>query len=475
MKKVKRIHFVGIKGVGLTPQAIIAKEAGVKVSGSDVADHFITDGALKQVGITPLVGFSPEHIAPDIELVITTGAHGGYSNVEVVRAKELGIPVMTKGEAVGAFMQGGIVGKSFQGIAVAGSHGKTTTTSLLTTILAANKLDPSYIVGTGSFGDRLPGHLGKGKYFVAESDEYATEPQTNKKAQLLWEFPQIALITNIELDHPDIYESVEAVTSVFIEFTNNVGKNGVIVGCGDDPQVRTVLQKAKRRTISYGFSPQNDYVLSSVHVSGDQTFFHVSAFGTDLGEFRIVLTGEHNALNALGAIIVALEVGLPLEKIKAALTTFTGSKRRLEFRGYLPTGAWVFDDYAHHPTEIKQTLHALRSRFPKEQLICIFQPHTYSRTKRLFEDFVRAFSDCDRVVLTDIFASARESSDPAISSRLLAERLASVIKQVDYLSTLAEVEAFVKENRFRKNTVLVFMGAGDIYTVIDRLSLQQTV
>jgi UDP-N-acetylmuramate--alanine ligase len=475
MKKIKRIHFVGIKGVGLTPLAIIAKEAGISVSGSDVAQTFITDYALEKVGIVPFVGFSPDHVTQDSELVITTGAHGGYSNVEVVRAKELGIPVMTKGEAVGAFMQGTMLGKSLQGIAVAGSHGKTTTTSLLTTILVANKLDPSYVVGTGSFGGRLPGHLGKGKYFIAESDEYATEPNTNKKAQLLWEFPHIALITNIELDHPDIYPSVEDVTAVFHEFAHNIDKDGVIIGCGDDSQVRNVLQKTDRRTISYGFSPQNDYVLSRVHVSGGQTFFRVSAFKTDMGEFRILLTGEHNALNALGATIAALEIGLPLEKIKKALTEFTGSKRRLEFKGYLPSGAAVFDDYAHHPTEIKQTLHALRLRFPKEQLICLFQPHTYSRTKRLFDDFANAFTDSDQVVLTDIFASAREEQDPTVSSNVLAQRLAASVKQVSYLPTLSDVEDFVKKNRFRANTVLVFMGAGDIYTVIDTLSLQSSL
>lgn len=475
MKKIKHIHFVGIKGVGLTPLAIIAKEAGIKVTGSDVPESFITDEALHKAGIEPFAGFSPDHITSDIELVITTGAHGGYTNVEVVTAKELGINVMTKGEAVGAFMDGALLGRKFEGIAVAGSHGKTTTTSLLATLLLENKLDPSYVVGTGSFGQRLPGHLGKGKYFIAESDEYATEPNSNKKAQLLWEYPAYALFTNIELDHTDLYPSLEAVTDVFAEFVTQVRPNGLIIGCGDDAQVRKVLHGTEHKTVTYGFSPQNNYVLERVHISGQQTFFHLFAYGTDLGEFRIMLTGEHNALNAAGAAILALEIGLPLEKVKQALGKFSGSKRRLEFKGFLTTGASVFDDYAHHPTEIKQTLHALRLRFPRERLVCLFQPHTYSRTKALFDDFSRAFSDCDQVVLTDIFASAREKADPSVSSKLLADALSRNVKEVSFLPGLSDITAFVKEAKFRSNTVLVFMGAGDIYKVIDSLDLQQAL
>ncbi len=471
MSKIKRIHFVGIKGVGVTPLAIIAKEAGITVTGSDVGEEFITDKALSQVGIVPLVGFSPEHIGEGIDLVITTGAHGGYDNVEVKEAKKRGIPVLTKGEAVGAFMDGAILGKQFKGIAIAGSHGKTTTSSMMVTILKELGMDPSYIVGTGSIGKvSLPGHLGKGKYFIAEADEYATEPQYDKTAQFLWQKPTIALFTNIELDHPDIYPSVESVVEVFKQFVEKTPQDGTIIGCGDDLHVYKLLRSVDRKTISYGFSPKNDYVLSHLHVSGGQIFFRVEAGGMDLGEFRLQVTGEHNALNGLGACIIALELGLPLEKIKQALSTFTGAKRRLELRGTLESGAIVFDDYAHHPTEIQKTLHGLRQRFPKEKIVCIFQPHTYSRTKTLFPEFMRAFSDSDEVIITDIYASLREVPDPTINAKMFVEELAKHERNVLYLPKADDVVEYVKKNRFKENTVLVFMGAGDIYKAIDSLS-----
>lgn len=472
MKKVKSIHFVGIKGVGLTPLAIIARQAGILVTGSDIGEEFITDKALSEVGIVPQVGFSPDHLPENVDLVITTGAHGGYDNVEVKEARDREIPVLTKGEAVGAFMEGSVIGKEFKGIAVAGSHGKTTTTSMLVTILKELGSDPSYVVGTGSIGKvSLPGHLGKGKYFIAESDEYATEPQYDKTAQLLWQHPTIELITNIELDHPDIYNSVEDVVRVFQTFIGQLPDDGTVVGCGDDPRVYSLLKETTKKSITYGFSPKNQYVISRFHVSGGQTFFRVESGGVDLGEFRLQVTGEHNALNALGACIVSLEAGLQLEKIKHALSTFTGAKRRLEYKGQLESGAYVFDDYAHHPTEIQKTMHGLRQRYPKEQIICVFQPHTYSRTKTLFNDFMRSFSDCDKTIITDIYASLREAIDPSVSSQQFVSELSKQQKDVLYLATLSDVIEYVKKNRFKENTVLIFMGAGDIYKAIDSLPI----
>lgn len=472
MKKVKSIHFVGIKGVGLTPLAVIAKEAGIEVTGSDIADEFITDATLKKVGITPLIGFAKEHVGK-AELVITTGAHGGYDNIEVIHAKELGISVLTRAEAVGEFMKGEILGRNFQGISIAGSHGKTTTTAMLVTLLQKSGIDASYLVGTSDIGGvELPGHLGKAAYFVAEADEYATEPKHNHKAAFLWQSPSIILFTNIELDHTDIYKDVEAVEAVFTQFAETLPENGVLIGCGDDERVYRILKKISAKTVSYGLSPKNDYVLERVHVSGDQTFFHITAFGTDLGEFMVRVTGEHNALNATGAVVASLEVGLPLEKIKKSLATFSGTKRRLEYRGQLQTGAYVFDDYAHHPTEIKKTLQSLRQRYVKEQIICIFQPHTYSRTKTLYDDFLRAFSGANKTIITDIYASLREEKDPSITAKKLAEDVARQEKDVLYIPTASDVVEYLGKEKFSSRTVIVFMGAGDIYKAIDSLNFQ---
>src|SRR5579863_7617328 len=240
MKK-KKIHFVGIKGTNMTPLAIIAKEAGFEVSGSDVEQEFITDAALKKTGIKPLVGFSSEHIT-DQNLVITTGAHGGFDNVEVVTAKTKNIPVMSAGEATGEFMKGTLFKKKFVGISVAGTHGKTTTTAIIATMFAENKFDPSYIIGTGNVGSiGLPGHFGTGRYFVAEADEYATEPVHDKRARFLWQHPMFAVITNIEHDHPDIYPTITAVREAFLSFAKKLPAKGSLIACGDDPQIKMLL------------------------------------------------------------------------------------------------------------------------------------------------------------------------------------------------------------------------------------------
>ncbi|MBI5044699.1 MAG: UDP-N-acetylmuramate--L-alanine ligase [Candidatus Levybacteria bacterium] len=472
MKKVRSIHFVGIKGVGLTPLAIIAKQAGISVTGSDVSEEFITSKTLEECGITIYNGFSPDHVSPTIDLVITTGAHDGLQNVEVLEAIKQRIPVMTKGQAVGEFMKGEIVGRSFSGIAIAGSHGKTTTTAMLTMLLQSNGLDPTYTVGTGSLGDGIPpGHLGKGKYFVAESDEYATDPQTDHKPQFMWLKPEIIVLTNIEHDHPDLYPTIEDVEMAFSNFSTNITPNGFIIGNGDDARVAKILARHIGKGISFGFSEKNDYVLHRIHTSGSQTFFHVRSKGTELGEFRLSVAGQHNAMNALAAAIVGLEVGLSLEKVKKGLSEFKGSKRRLEFKGQLITGAYVFDDYAHHPTEIKATLRALRDSYPKHSLVAIFQPHTYSRTKAFIEDFVTCFDEAESVMLVDIFSSAREQKDDTVNSELLAKKISLRHPSSIFVPDMNLLPSILSHQRLRDNVVVVVMGAGNIYKIIDNLPL----
>ncbi|HVA96428.1 MAG TPA: UDP-N-acetylmuramate--L-alanine ligase [Candidatus Acidoferrales bacterium] len=468
MKK-KKVHFVGIKGTNMTPLAIIAKEAGFDVTGSDVDQEFITDAALKKAGIVPMVGFSSDHIT-DQTFVITTGAHGGYDNVEVQSAKMKHIPVMSAGEATGQFMSGSLFDKKFIGISVAGTHGKTTTTAMIATMLSENKLDPSYIIGTGNVGSLgAPGHYGKGRYFVSEADEYATEPNYDKRARFLWQHPTFTIITNIEHDHPDIYPTISAIREAFVTFAQKLPDKGLLIVCGDDPEVKQLLQGYEGRAMTYGFGKGNDYVLDRVTVSGEQTFFWVKSQGVPLGEFVIRVPGEHNALNALAAVILGLEIGLSIEKIRKGLLAYQGSKRRLEFIGDLRTGAKVYDDYAHHPTEIKTTLQTIRTQYPKKKIICIFQPHTYSRTKQLFNEFTTAFGSVDQVILTDIFASAREEVDPEVSSKHLAFALSNRHKSVLYLPSLTDVVQYISENKLRTDTILVTMGAGNVYTIHSEL------
>lgn len=469
MNKKMRIHFVGIKGVGQTALAIIAKEAGFVVTGSDIDEDFITDTPLKKAGITPYIGFSESHIG-DCDLVITTGAHGGYDNVEVKEAKRKNIKVITKGEAVGLFMKGEIFKKKFEGISVAGSHGKTTLTAMIATILKAKKLDPSFVVGTGeipSLGN--PGHFGRGKYFVAEADEYATEPNHNKTPQFLWQFPKIAVFTNIELDHPDLYKDVNEVREAFLEFSGNIDPKGVLVCCGDDEQIKLLLKDYKGRRITYGQSPSCDYFIDRVSVSGTNTFFWIKSKGISLGEFSLRVPGKHNALNALGALVVALELGLPLEWVKEGLSSFSGTKRRLEYVGELDSGAIVYDDYAHHPTEIRSTLKAIRDSMPKSKIVCIFQPHTYSRTKELFDQFSSSFTDADSVIFTNIFSSQREAEDKSVSSEMLASKAKTFNKDVLFLPSIQDVVEYLGQKQFGRDTVVVTMGAGDVYKVSEGL------
>ncbi len=469
------VHFVGIKGVGMTPLAIIAKEAGFEVTGSDIGEEFITDEALKNAGIVPTTGFSKENIlSPD--LVIITGAHGGMDNPEAIAAKEKNIKVITQGEAVGIFMKGDIFGKNFTGVSVAGTHGKTTTTAMIATILKENQVDPSFIIGTGDVGTLgAPGHLGQGKYFIAEADEYATEPKHNRKPKFLWQNPKFIVLTNIEFDHPDIYESLDAIRNAYLSFAMQMSKDGELIACGDDPEIKKLLKEytvsgENKRVITYGFNVDNDYILEKVHISGEHMFFSVSSRDTVLSDFMLKVVGEHNALNALAAIVLSLETGLRIDKIKKGLLSFTGSKRRLEYMGELATGAKVYDDYAHHPTEIKKTLEALKSQYPNKKIVAIFQPHTYSRTKKLFDEFISSFQVVDAVILSEIYPSLREAPDLSVSSLLLSDRIKDQHKDVIYRKTIADVVKYINEKRFRSDTVLVTMGAGDIYKIHKELN-----
>ena len=450
--KIRSIHFVGIKGVGMTPLAIIAKEAGIKVTGSDIADEFITDIQLQKAGINPLVGFSETHVG-NVDLVITTGAHGGFNNPEVLEARRKNIKVIAQGEAVGLFMNGEIFGRKFTGISVTGTHGKTTTTAMIATVLKACGKDPSYLIGTASaLSLGAAGHFGKGEYFIAEADEYMTEPNFDKTIKHMWQHPKIAVLTNIEYDHPDVYSSLDDVRNGFVKFANQLPQDGVLITCGDDPQVQKLLLEYKGRKITYGSSEKNDFVVEKT-----------------LKDLELSVFGQHNKLNALAAFIVGIEVGLSNEQIIQGLMQFKGSKRRAEYVGTLESGALVYDDYAHHPTEIQKTLKAFKDKFPDKKIICIFQPHTYSRTKSLFEQFSNSFNDVNSVILTNIYSSLREKPDPTVSIDVLADKIRSKGGNALFLPKLSDVVEYVRSQSFGEDVVLITMGAGDIYKINQKL------
>ncbi len=466
-KKIKKIHFVGIKGAGMTPLALIAKEAGFKVSGSDVSEDFITANALSDAGITNIKEFSKENVE-GADLVITTAAHGGFENPEVMEAKERKIPVLTQAQALGVFQKGEIFDKTFEGIAVSGSHGKTTTTAMIATILKEGGLDPSYSIGTGEIPTlHGPGHFGTGKFFVCEADEYILF----NSPKFLFLNPKIIVVTNIDFDHPDVYSSITQIEEAFLKFAERLPEDGVLIACGDGGNNRKFLDKYQGRKITFGISPQNDYRLEKINYSDGKTFFWVKYGDSYLGEFSINVFGEQNALDALASIIAAMETGLPLDKIKKGLSVFSGSKRRSEFIEKLPSGALLYDDYAHHPREITTTLKAFKKNFPKSKIVPIFQPHMYSRTRQLFDDFVVSFDLADEIIITEIFPSFREEKDENFSSKLLSDAINRRRGNVAvFQKQLSDVVKYLNTNQPDSRTILITMGAGDIYKIHGELT-----
>lgn len=450
----------------MAPLAIIAKEAGLTVSGSDVADTFITDESLREKNIPVLVGFTRSHVN-NADLVITTGAHGGYDNDEVQEAKKRGINILTQGQAVGEFMKGELFGRSYSGISVSGTHGKTTTTAMIATLLSVAGKDPSWVIGTSSIPSLgVSGHFGKGAYFIAEADEYANEPTYDKTPKMLLQHPKIAVITTVEHDHPDVYPTLQSTYDAFVRFANLVA-DGILVACGDDLGVLEVLKKYPKQALTYGFSKENLYQITDVDTTTEGSVWTVVSKDTS-ATLRTTLSGEHTIRNATAAYIVGLHCGIKAGDIATGLLAFTGTKRRMEYIGQLPFGALLYDDYAHHPTEIQKTLTALREKYPKKKIVCIFQPHTYSRTKLLFDQFIYSLAIADEVVLTDIYASKRESFDATVSSEMLAVQLTRKTTAV-LAKKLSDVIKYVNKRHLGDDTVVITMGAGDIYQIANIL------
>lgn len=418
LKQSKRIYFVGIKGVAMAALAIWAKEAGKIVVGSDVGEEFPTDEELKKAEIDVHEGFDVTHlVAFKPDLVIYTGAHSGRDNPQVLEAMKRAVSSVPHGKALGMAMEGK------RQISVAGSHGKTTTSAMVSTILSQAGLDPSYAVGCGSIrGLGAAGHFGKGDWFIAEADEYVTDPGHDMTPRFLWQKPDELVVTNIDYDHPDVYPDLAAVQQAFV-----------------------TLQRQSKLTIINADDP-----ISSVLAGGE----NVMTFGIseELSELHLQVVGRHNMLNAAAAATACRTIGIAWEDIKRGLERFGGTKRRLEKLGEV-RGALIYDDYAHHPKEIDATIAALRVLYPDRRLIVVFQPHMYSRTKALLIDFSHALKKADVALVTDIYASAREIQ----AEQGFAKRLGGL-----YAPTRKDVTEWLTKE-LKEGDVVVFMGAGDIY------------
>ncbi len=453
----KKAYLIGIKGVGMTSLAVYLKESGYQILGSDIEDFFPTDNILQDYNIHVIKGFSKENINEKYDMVIVTGAHGGLTNPEVVKAKKLNIPVYTQGEFLGKILS------KKKGISIAGCHGKTTTSSLVAFIFTKAGLDPSYIIGTPEINGLGPaGHFGAGEYFIAEADEYLSCPFKCRKSKFLWQKPKIIIITNIDYDHPDAFSSLDDIKKVFIEFINNLPDDGLLVACIDDPNLAQILPFLDKQVISYGFSSRADYQIDKYYFGEGINFFQVSyQKKVNLGSFAIKIAGKHNMLNALASSIVANYIGIDWYKIKKYLSQFTGSKRRFEKISQI-NKILLYDDYAHHPKEIESTITGFRQWFPHKKIFIIFQPHTYSRTKALLKQFSNAFIQADLVLIPDIFASAREKDDCSITSEKLVKEINARKKNALYLKN-KEMMLNLLRKKLTGDDLIVTMGAGDIY------------
>lgn len=441
---LKRIHFVGIGGAGMSAIAKILAEKGYMVSGSDLQESEVIT-KLRDLGAKIVIGQCAENVVGAEAIVVSTAI--AADNPEVVAARQHQIKIFHRSDIVAYLLNNAF------GIAVAGAHGKTTTTSMLGVALDHAGLEPSIIIGGEVEYLGSNAKLGQGKYLVAEADE--------SDGSFLKLRPQIAVVTNIENDHMDHYGTMENILKAFREFLHYLPQeDGLAVLCFDNANIRSIAGALGRRYISYAVDHEADYQASAIATNGAATSFDVVLHGENLGRIQLGVPGRHNVLNALATVVVCRQLGLSIEEINAAFACFTGAKRRFQTKGNV-NGVWVVDDYAHHPTEIGVTLAAARQTKPK-RLICVFQPHRYSRTKLLAQEFGRCFGEADILVLTDIY-SAGEEPLAGISGRTILEKVEAYTgKEVTYIEHRSDVAAYLKSIA-QTGDLIITMGAGDIY------------
>ncbi|HYI95129.1 MAG TPA: UDP-N-acetylmuramate--L-alanine ligase [Bryobacteraceae bacterium] len=448
--KPQQLHFTGIGGIGMSGIAEILLNLGYQITGSDVKLSPITD-RLESLGARIYEGHSADNVQGAKALVVTSAVDG--SNPELIEARRLGIPVIPRGELLAELM------RLKYGIAVAGSHGKTTTTSMTATILAHAGLDPTVVVGgrVNTMGGSNA-RLGKGNFLVVESDE--------SDGSFLNLSPILAIVTNVDREHLDHYKDIEQIRSAFTQFVNGVPFYGAAIMCLDDENIQQILPDVKRRVITYGRGAQAMIAITQSSCGHLSSTFRLRMGDRDLGEFLVAVPGAHNILNATAAIAIGLELEIPIDVIREGLGKFSGVDRRFQQRGEAK-GVTVIDDYGHHPTEIRATLAAARD-CSFNRIHAIFQPHRYTRTMHLMDDFARAFHAADHVYLLDIYA-ASEKPIVGVTSQALAEKMASFgHRSVVYAGTVEAAVQAVAANAVEGDVVLT-LGAGNVWQAGDRL------
>jgi UDP-N-acetylmuramate--alanine ligase len=445
--RFRKVHFVGVGGIGMSGIAELLFNMGFQVTGSDIRESENTR-RLKNLGIKVSIPHHKDNVG-DADVVVYTSALA-KDNVELKAARERKIPISRRAEMLAELMR-----MKFS-IAVAGTHGKSTTTSLIASILKESELDPTVIVGGILRSTGNNARLGESQYLVAEADE--------SDRSFLKLFPTVAVITNIDTDHLDVYKDLDDIKDTFSKFANSVPFYGAVHLSMDDAVSLSIRTEIERKVLTFGLSPNADVKGLNVRREGFFHCFDVVTNGDRIENIRVNLPGKHNVLNAIAACSVALELGIEREKIKEGISKCTGIARRFEKRG-AEKGILVIDDYAHHPREIEATLAGARAGW-EGRIIAVFQPHLYSRTILLKKDFGKAFFEADKVIITDIYRS-REEPIPGVSGEIIKEQCRNFgHKDVEYIQDKKEIPKFLVP-KLRKNDMVILLGAGNIYEIAD--------
>jgi len=448
-KKIRRIHFVGIGGVGMSGIAEVLHNLGYQVSGSDLktSEHTIR---LRELGVAVWIGHDAAHVR-GADVVVRSSAVPP-ENPEILAAKVHSIPVIQRAEMLAELM------RMKYGVAVAGTHGKTTTTSMVATVLAKAGLDPTMVIGGRLDALGSNAKLGRGEFMVAEADE--------SDGSFLKLTPTIAVVTTIDAEHLDYYRDLQQIEETFVEFINKVPFYGSAVLCLDQGRIRNLLPRVQKRVVSYALATPADLTAEGISLQGMTSTFKVRFKGQPLGEAQLGVPGLHNVSNALAAVAVGLELDIGFDVIRAALGEFSGVARRFEVKG-TPQDIMVVDDYAHHPAEIQATLRAAKSGFQR-RLITVFQPHRYTRTQALLSEFLPAFDLADRLIVTEIYP-AGEAPIAGVSGRQIAEGVARRGgPEVLYVQRKEEIPGLVAEMA-RPGDMIITMGAGDIWKACEEI------
>ena len=445
-QKKYHIHFVGIGGIGMSGIAELLLNLGYQVSGSDQQTSEITE-RLKALGGIIFAGHDADQICGADVVVISSAV--GRDNPEVLAAERISVPVIPRAEMLAELM------RLKYSVAIAGAHGKTTTTSMVASVLAQGGLDPTVVIGgkLKSIGSNAV--LGQGDFIVAEADE--------SDGSFLKFSPAIAVVTNIDREHLDFYQDLETIKAVFLDFIDRIPFYGLAILCLDNESIQDLIPKIKKRYATYGMSSQADFQIRNVEFEKRRSRFSVYRQGHKFGRFTLNLPGIHNVYNATASIAAGVELDVPTDAIASALQTLEGVQRRLEIKGEV-NGITVVDDYGHHPTEIKTTLQAIEECWPDNRKVIVFQPHRYTRTQALFDDFTRSFYQSDVLLVLPIYAAGEQKIEGLTSSKLCEGIKAHGHKEVFCSACSEDAIAYLKEN-LKPGDVLLTLGAGDVWKV----------